>query len=110
MGNFSIDLLILLFLHQMRATLNIQNENNNGYRQNAKAQHAIDCDSTSGWECDYEPEFSHRNGDHSFCDLDIISLDDKLIGKIFSNHLTIKFFSLLVFSVQIKRIPQEVLF
>ena len=35
----------------------------------------IECDAENGWKHDYEPEFSHRNGDHPFCDLDIISLD-----------------------------------
>ena len=35
----------------------------------------MECDVESGWKHDYEPEFSHRNGDHSFCDLEIISLD-----------------------------------
>eukprot|EP01084_Bolivina_argentea_P241550 405477_1 len=38
----------------------------------------LDCDEQSGWQCDYQPEFSHRDGDHAFCDLDIISLDDNL--------------------------------
>ena len=37
----------------------------------------INCDLSNGWEADHEPEFSHRNHDHSFCDLDIISLNDK---------------------------------
>ena len=47
--------------------------------QNGISQTRIDCDASSGWHCDYEPDFSHRNGDHAFCDLAMVSLDDKLI-------------------------------
>ena len=35
-----------------------------------------DCDPDSGWNCDYAPPFSHRNGDHHFCDLDVMQLSD----------------------------------
>ena len=80
MGNICTPLSIFILL-QIRSTLSIQNDGN--VCQNTKHQARTDCDPTSGWQCDYEPEFSHRNGDHSFCDLDVISLDDKLINTIY---------------------------
>lgn len=54
------------------------NESNDCQKDNTSQRQRIDCDPESGWQCDYQPDFSHRNGDHAFCDLDIVSLDDKL--------------------------------
>ena len=41
-----------------------------------------DCNSDSGWECDYSPDFSQRDGDHHFCALHVIQLDPEARGKL----------------------------
>ena len=49
----------------------------------------IDCDTESGWNCDYEPKFSHRDGNHTFCDFEVLSLNDELINQIHISSLEI---------------------
>ena len=39
----------------------------------------LECGVNQGLEGDNESEFSHRDPDHSSCDLDIISQENKLV-------------------------------
>ena len=88
MSHFCICSLIWILSNEINIALSIPDETN--VFQASKHQRATNGDSNMGWKGDYEPEFSHRNGDHAFCDLDIISLDDKLHNYLSTQIQTLK--------------------
>lgn len=67
---------MLLYVSSIHKSVSLEEECINGeYQQTYDGPVGADCDPESGWECDYSPEFSHRDGDHAFCDLEVIQLD-----------------------------------
>ena len=69
---FSYNLLIIIIflISNVQYVISSNNENDNI------------CNSDSGWKSDYISEFSHKNGDHYYCDLDIISLETRFVITI----------------------------
>ena len=69
--------LLLLYISSIYRSASLEEAEciNREYRETYDGPVGADCDPDSGWECDYAPEFSHRDGDHAFCDLEVIQLD-----------------------------------